>query len=396
MNELDETLGRVLHDTAERYRPSEVAAARERFSRRGRRRRVVRAGAAVALVTACVVGVAFLARPEVISGRPIRPASGSAIAVGDAPIAVAVYDGAAWVVNRGDGTVTRVDARTSEVEDIDIGDEAQPGSITVGRNALWFTDEFLPGFAPIEPKERTVPTSFPVAGPGSEVTFGDIVVGGNDVWIANTLDGEARISTVRLGGETAALGEETSGGGHFSLSGGEGMAELAVGGSGGVWASYADTVGPFSVTGPSPSSTARVAGAGDLAYGDGAVWTVVEGGAVVRLVPTVRKFTEGENGDVTRQEYVGMEITSKIAANADPGARIAFGEGSVWVVSGSNGEGELVQIDPGKEEVVGRFGLSGGRFSLAAGDGWLWVTDEGGDQILRIDPESPGGRSSTP
>ena len=74
MNELDETLGRVLHDTAERYRPSEVAAARERFSRRGRRRRVVRAGAAVALVTACVVGVAFLARPEVISGRPIRPA----------------------------------------------------------------------------------------------------------------------------------------------------------------------------------------------------------------------------------------------------------------------------------------------------------------------------------
>ena len=119
---------------------------------------------------------------------------------------MAVYDGAAWVVNRGDGTVTCVDVRTSEVEDIDIGDEAQPGSITVGRNALWFTDEFLPGFAPIEPKERTVPTSFPVAGPGSEVTFGDIVVGGNDVWIANTLDGEARISTAQVGRGDRSLG----------------------------------------------------------------------------------------------------------------------------------------------------------------------------------------------
>jgi streptogramin lyase len=390
VNELDETLGRVMQDTAGRYRPSEIAAARERFSRRGRRRRVMRAGAAVAVAAACIAGVAFLARPEVISGRPIRPASGTVITVGDAPISVAIYDGAAWVVNRGDGTVTRVDGGTREVEEIDLGDEAEPASITAGENALWFTDGFLPGFAPIEPKERTVPTSFPVAGPGSDVTFGDIVVGEvagkNEVWISNTLDGEPRLSTFRVVGEPGA-------GGHVSLDG-EGMAELAIGGSG-VWVSYTDSVGPFEVSKPS-SKVASVTGAGDLAYGDGAVWTVVEGGAVIRLVPNVRKFTEGEDGGVIRQEFGDIEISAKIPANAESGAQIAFGEGSVWVVSGSNGDGELVQIDPAKDEVVGRFALSGGPFAVAAGDGWLWVTDEGGDRIMRIDPQSPGGRSSTP
>jgi hypothetical protein len=295
-------------------------------------------------------------------------------------------------VNRGDGTVTRVDAGTGEVEEIDLGDEAEPGSITAGENALWFTDEFLPGFAPIEPKERTVPTSFPVADPGSDVTFGDIVVGEvagkSEAWIANTLDGESRLSAFRVGGQADP-------GIHYSLTGSEGMAELAVGGSG-VWVSYADSVRPFEVEGPSRSKVAPVAGAGDLAYGAGAVWTVVEGGAVVRLVPTVRRFTEGEDGGVTRQEFGAMEISAKIPANAEPGAHIAFGEGSVWVVSGSDGDGELVQIDPDKDEVVGRFRLSGGPFAVAAGDGWLWVTDEGGDRVMRIDPHSPGGRSSTP
>lgn len=176
------------------------------------------------------------------------------------------------------------------------------------------------------------------------------------------------------------------------------MVELAFG-DGQVWAAYGDTVGRFEAPRAEFVESTSVPGAGDLAFGDGAVWTVVEGGAVVRLIPTVRRFTEEGEGDAaveTRVEYVGMEITSKIAANAEPGARIAFGEGSVWVVSGSNGEGELVQIDPGKKEVVGRFRLAGGRFALAAGDGWLWVTDEGGDRIIRIDPESPGGGSSTP
>lgn len=65
-------------------------------------------------------------------------------------------------------------------------------------------------------------------------------------------------------------------------------------------------------------------------------------------------------------------------------------------MSGSDGDGELVQIDPAKDEVVGRFLLPGGPFAVASGDGWLWITDEGGDRIMRIDPKSPGGGSSAP
>ena len=397
MNGLDETLGRALHDTAERYHPSEVAAARERFAQRRRTRRMVRGAATLAAVAACIAGLALLVDPEVSVTQPIRPASGSVITVGDAPGAIAIFDGAAWVVNEGDGTVTRVDARSTEVEEIELDDQARPHSITEGQNALWFTDEFLPGFAPIEPEKSTVPTSFPVAGPGSDVRFGDIVVGAGQVWIANTLDGDSRVSTFVLDEDPG------EGAGHTYLSGGEGMVELAFGGSG-AWRSYAETVGPYAEGPPHRVRVAQVAGAGDLTYGAESLWTVVEGGAVVRLAPKVRRITvdedgevtRDEDGEVTREEPVGLEISAKIAANAEPDARIAFGEGSVWVVSGASGTGELVQIDPAKDEVVGRFRLSGGPFSVAADAGWLWVTDEDGDRIMRIDPKSPGGRPSTP
>jgi streptogramin lyase len=397
VNELEETLGRVLNDTAERYRPGEIAVARERFSQRGRRRRVVRAGAAVALVTACVVGVAFLARPEVISGRPIRPASGSVITVGDAPVSVAIYDGAAWVVNRDDGTVARVDGDTGETEVIDLGEQARPRSITASENALWFTDEFLPGFAPIEPKERTVPTSFPIADAGEqppegavegELALGDVVIGGGRVWLA-AHGVEAFVTTVSLTDLQNDPGSATD----VLLGRGE-TPELAFG-SDLLWFSYEGTVAAFEPEGPSTTNSVSVSGAGDMAFGAGSVWTVVDGGAVVRLVPKVRTITEDEGGEVVR-DVVGLEIATKVAANAESHAHIAFGEGFVWVVSGSNGDGELVQIDPDKDEVVGRFALSGGPFAVAAGDGWLWVADESGDRIMRIDPQSPGGRSGTP
>lgn len=390
MNELDETLGRALQDTAARYHPGEVAAARERFAQRRRTRRMVRGAATLAAVAACIAGLALLVDPEVINSQPIRPASGSVIAVGDAPGGIAILDGAAWVVNQGDGTISRVDADTTEVEEIDLGDEARPRSIAQGQNAVWFTDEFLPGVAPIEPKEGTVPTSFPVADPGADVQFGDVVVGSETLWVAAMFGDETRVSSFDLD-------EFEDNGMHGYLSGGEGMVELASG-DGQVWAGYGDKVGRFEAPRAEFVEATSVPGAGDLAYGDGAVWTVVDGG-VVRLVPVVRRFIvegEGETAVETRVEYVGMEITSRIAANAEPAARIAFGEGSVWVVSGSDGTGELVQIDPAKDEVVGRFRLSGGPFAVAVGSGWLWVTDEDGDRIIRIDRESPGESSSAP
>ncbi len=388
MNELDETLGRALQDTAARYHPGEIAAARERFAQRRRTRRLVRSGATLAAVAACIAGLALLVDPEVINTQPIRPASGSFIAVGDAPGGIAIFDGAAWIVNEGDGTVSRVDAQSTEVEEIDLGDEARPRSIAQGQNAVWFTDEFLPGVAPIEPKERTVPTSFPVADPGADVQFGDVIVGSGTLWVAAMFGDESRVSSFDLG-------QFEDNGMHGYLPGGEGLVEFAVGDDR-VWAAYGDTVGLFEAPRAEFVEATQVPGAGDLAYGAGTVWTVVEGGAVVRLVPKVRRVTVDDEGEVVREEVVGLEVAAKIAANAEPGARIAFGEGSVWVVSGSDGTGELVRIDPAKDEVVGRFRLSGGAFSVAAGAGWLWVTDEDGDRVMRIDPESPGGSPSSP
>ena len=60
------------------------------------------------------------------------------IAVGDEPVALAVGDGAIWVANRGDRTVTRIDPSSGDiVQTIEIGNA--PAGIAVTADGVWVT-----------------------------------------------------------------------------------------------------------------------------------------------------------------------------------------------------------------------------------------------------------------
>jgi streptogramin lyase len=57
--------------------------------------------------------------------------------VGRAPTAIAAGAGAVWVTSERDGTLTRIDPSTSDVETIDVGGAAT--DVAVGRDAVWVT-----------------------------------------------------------------------------------------------------------------------------------------------------------------------------------------------------------------------------------------------------------------
>lgn len=61
-----------------------------------------------------------------------------AISVGDEPVGLAAGEGAIWVANSSDGTLSRIDPETnSVVETIEVGH--RPLGITVGNGLVWVT-----------------------------------------------------------------------------------------------------------------------------------------------------------------------------------------------------------------------------------------------------------------
>ena len=59
----------------------------------------------------------------------------TSIQVGDEPSAVAVGQGAVWVANAGDGTVTRIDPVTYAPTSISVG--GAPAGIAVAGGRVW-------------------------------------------------------------------------------------------------------------------------------------------------------------------------------------------------------------------------------------------------------------------
>jgi YVTN family beta-propeller protein len=59
------------------------------------------------------------------------------IRVGRIPQGVAVGEGAVWVANARDGTVSRVDPETLDVETIEVG--GRPEDVAVGEGGVWVT-----------------------------------------------------------------------------------------------------------------------------------------------------------------------------------------------------------------------------------------------------------------
>ncbi|WP_457208085.1 hypothetical protein [Nocardioides sp. P5_C9_2] len=103
----------------------------------------------------------------------------TSIPAGPYPRFLDVGFGAVWVMNQGDGSVTRVDGRTSESETIAVtGAAIGGGDLTTGAGAVWLRTDA--GVIRIDPESRA-PTHVIEVPPGS----GSVAATDEALWITN-------------------------------------------------------------------------------------------------------------------------------------------------------------------------------------------------------------------
>jgi YVTN family beta-propeller protein len=308
-------------------------------------------------IAAAVIALAALAVAAVaLIGGDDSPEVAGQTTVGDSPVGVTVGDGSVWVTNRGDDTVSRIDADTGRVvgDPIHVGDS--PSGIRVGEGYVWVANQADDTVSRIDPDSGRVvgnPTHVGRRPAG-------LKTGAGYVWVANV----AADTVNRLDPSSADVV-----GGPIQV--GTGPAGVAVG-EGSVWvANSADgTVsriapGSGDVVGDAIAVGARPRG---ITTGEGSVWVAnALDGSVSRIDPLSRQ-----------------SVTSAIRVGKRP-AGIATGDGFVWVANEL--DGTVSRIDPDSGEVTGDpIAVGSHPRGIAVGEGGVWVVNSGDDSVTRIEP----------
>jgi YVTN family beta-propeller protein len=321
---------------------------------------------AVALLSACVVTVALLAldeddevttnspaseRPELASaaGRVI----GEPTRVGDAPSGIAAGEGAVWVANTGDETVTRIDPRSGAPEGrpIRVGDD--PHSIAVGGGAVWVANFGDGTVSRIDP--RTNSAGPPIAVGGAPT---DVAVGGGRVWVATAQD-----RVVPLNPETG----EPAG----SPIGVQSEGALGLGGDR-LWVSdrndgtvrSIDVVSSEPVDSPIPIDAPPT----DLVAGPRFLWVSLADDGAVRRVDL----------EADRSGSETVELPGRPEALARAGR-------ALWVADVENES--VTRIDTRSGQAIGKpLAVGEDPAGVTVGAGRIWVTSTVEDTVTRIEP----------
>ena len=291
----------------------------------------------------------------------VDPGSNKLVAevpVGIDPESVTVGEGAVWVANVVDETVTRIDPATRERgRTIDVGD--YPSDVIVAEGTVWVALGALAELTRIDPTQDQAATPIPALGPG--VSCGapraSLAAGDGAVWFACQAADLGRIDIQT--GTARRVGLEA-----------------------GLLTSPNAVLPEFS----------------DIAYGLDSLWIVNRAANVVTEVDTAtiqrqRDITVGnsptaiavsppdslwvanfEDDTVTRIVIPGRGQTPTLTQIpvGDGPVDVTFGEGSVWVVSSL--DRTLTRIDPESGDVQATIGLGNEPQRVAAGEGGVWVT----------------------
>ena len=179
----------------------------------GRRRRQPLQRAAAAALALLVVAVAIWAGAVLRGPTPIQPTLGpvTRIRVGSVPVSVAVTPDAAWVLNSGDSTISRIDPGTGQVRSsVLVSGPAGPRGgmafATVAEERLWVVHASgwdSSAISVIDPPTGRTLNTFGVGGAAlsSIGTPGNLAIGAGAVWAA--LHGEDGVQ--RYDSATGAL-----------------------------------------------------------------------------------------------------------------------------------------------------------------------------------------------
>jgi len=324
-----------------------------------RRRAIVLA--ALTGVIAAAVAIAFFAFGEGRGGGSIEVAAGDSVGVydgsgrlvadvgvGASPSHIAVGEGAIWITNADDGTVSRVDPATRrQVDTIQVGNG--PSGIAIGNGFVWVTNSLDGTVSWIDPKVNRVVQTIDVGnGPLG------IVYAGGSVWVANT------------GDDTITQIDASSGRPRKPLP--IAATELAFG-AGALWASERasnQVVRIDPTTGNLVQSITVGNGPSGIAFGHGAAW----------VANTL-------DGTVSRIDQETNSQAAVIPIGNGPTA-LAVDARGVWVSNEFGGT--LVRIDPRRSVAAP---------PIRVGNRPLGVVTSGGNVLVAVRESGAGHRGGT-
>jgi branched-chain amino acid transport system substrate-binding protein len=285
----------------------------------------------------------------------IDPATNEVVAdvpVGGTPTAIASGEGAVWVLNADDQTVSRIDPVSRRVKTFGTG--GVPTDVAAGEGGLWVGNGRRGGTQFVGPSATSISqfdprtnglrasVSLPRRSQGHSNTNTDhLAVGAGAVWAVGPDFSVSRIDpgTGEIVGAAGSL-----------------QAEAVAAGPDGVWAR--DGMGGLErLDREGQRIEIRASSLAGMAVGDGAVWvTAPHDGKLWRVDP--------EPQLVARPIEVGRGASA-----------VAVGEDAVWVANALRGT--VSRVDPRTDRVTARIEVGGTPRRLAIAGGRVWVSVAG-------------------
>jgi YVTN family beta-propeller protein len=297
-------------------------------------------GALVGLGIARSTGQKWLAAVHANGVGVIDPGAGriaDEAAVGGGPGAIAAGAGSLWVTNDVDGTVSRLDPQTRNIQTIPVG--ANPTAIAVGEGFAWVANSQDRTVSQISPDANRVVRVVPVGnGPRAVAT------GAGAVWVANGVDGTiSRIDPAKSSvTATVPVGPNPSG--------------IAVVGRT-VWVT-SEATGTVSELDPSSNAIVRTVGVGNapsaIASGEGAIWVA-----------------NAQDSTISRIDPVKGSVTEAVRTGRNPRA-LAVGLGVVWVAN--TDDGTVTKVDATSRTVEKTISVGSSPTAIAVAAGSVWTT----------------------
>ena len=280
------------------------------------------------------------------------------VPVGRSPTLIASGFGGAWVLNKGEGTLTHIDEATRHVV-ATVPLDLAASDLTVGVGGVWLVGRARRGVPqPLESAEleRIDPHTDRINRRVQTQTGAFVMAaGGNALWSTGLLPGRVRgaARSDPLTGAVRNVDIEIYG----DLIAADDEAAYWVGSSASRVARVSTRTGRL--TGSLPLASDRSLAAGrvppnptGVVLGGGALWISAVDGTVLRLDPQLR----------------GIVASIPACENA---LALTYGEGAVWVACGN---GTVVRVDPKTDQAGPPIHVGGLPRGIAAGGGAVWVT----------------------
>ena len=332
----------------------------------GRRAAIALGGALLlaAASTAAIVqqrsGEEGLSALAVDSVGQIDPDTGrieAQLSVGRAPGALAVGEGAVWITNRSEQSISRIDTDSREVRTIPVS--GHPSDIAVGGGAVWVVHVPVPEssgttVSRVDPEAVLELRTIRLPGEFAESQRNPITYGSDSVWVGSPVE---RTTVAQLDPVRNALARETE----------VGPARGIASGYGALWVTTTAGVAridPRTGTATSAIDLARIPEPTGVATGEDAVW-------ISAASPCCARERRGA-GILWRVDPARNEVTASATIAPELVGDVAVGEGAVWVADPRRRV--VLRVDPQTLRVTKTIRIGNRPAGIAVGAGSVWVS----------------------